>query len=146
MAARAASAVWFHRHRLGAGAALAFMFGLFVVAAPWLLALALLEQHRTGRRKHLLGLIALAGLGKAVLWLWREVWRHPFEPRGLWHACRECGYPISNRSRACFCSPLCRRLARLRTSADAGDERAQSRLDWLTREGKHNPDWGKVPF
>jgi hypothetical protein len=143
---RAASAVWFHRHRLYAGAALALTVGLFVLAAPWLLTLAVLEHHRTGRKKRLLGLIVLTGLGKAVLWLWREVWRHPFEPHGPWHACKECGYPISNRSRAGFCSPLCRRLARLRTRVNAGDELAQRRLDRLTRDDNHNPDWGEVPF
>ena len=143
---RLARAVWFHRHQFAVAAALLVAAGLLVSAAPWLLALALLEHHQSGRRKRLFGRIVLAALGRAVLWLWREVWRHPLEPRGPWHPCRQCGFPITNRSRARYCSPLCRRLARLQMRADAGDERATARLAWLTQEDKHDPAWGEVPF
>jgi hypothetical protein len=146
LAAEGARAVWFHRRQLAACAAIVLVAALFVFAAPWLLTLALAERHQTRRRKNLIGLIVLAASARAVLWLWREARRHPLEPPGPWHPCRQCGCAISNRSRARFCSPLCRRLARLQTRADAGDERAASRLGWLTRKNKHDPVWGEVPF
>jgi hypothetical protein len=145
--AGAAYPVWFHRRQIAASAAFVVAAAVLAAAMPLLLALALLEHHRTGRRRRrLLGLIVLAIIGHAVLWVWREVWRHPLEPRGPWHPCRQCGFPITNTSRAQFCSSGCRRYARLEIRASAGDERAQIRLAWLTREDKHDPVWGEVPF
>jgi hypothetical protein len=139
-------AVWLHRRRLAAAVAFAVTAATLAVASPVLLTLALLERHQTRRHKNLLGLIVLIALGHAVLWLWRETGRHPLEPRGPWHPCRQCGFPISDRSRARFCSPLCRRLGRLQTRAGSGDERATTRLAWLAREDKRDPAWGEVPF
>jgi hypothetical protein len=143
---RAAQAAWFHRRRLAAAAGLLLVAAMFVFAAPWLLGLALVEHHRTGRKRRLLGLVALAALGRAVFWLWREIWRHPLEPRGPWHPCQQCGFSIPNCSRARFCTPLCRRLARLQGRVDAGDERAAWRLAALTRDDRGDAAFGEVPF
>jgi hypothetical protein len=146
--AAATRAVWFHRRRIAAAVACAVTAVALAAAAPLLLTIALVERHQTRRRRRLLGLIVLAAVGHAVVWLWREAWRHPLEPRGGWHACENphCRAPISNRSRARFCSPLCRRLVRLQGKADAGDQRAASRLVWLGREAKHDLALGEVPF
>jgi hypothetical protein len=145
-AAQAASAVWFHRRRIAAAIVCAVFAAALAAAAPVLVGLALVERHQTRRRRNLLGLVVIAWASHVVAWLWHEVWRHPLEPRGRWHPCRHCGLPISNRSRARYCSPGCRRLALLERRAIEGDQRAQSRLAWLTREDKHDPAWGEVPF
>jgi hypothetical protein len=122
--------IWFQRHRIAAAAALAFTTAALVLGFPWLLALALLEHHRSGRRKRLFGLIILIALAHAVLWLWREIRRYPLEPRGPWHACAQCGFPISNRSRARYCSAVCRRIGLLERRARS-DDRAAARLERL---------------
>jgi hypothetical protein len=146
MVTQAARAAWFHRRRIAACLICAAIATLLVATAPLLLGLALAERHRTRRRRNLLGLIVIATLLFAIAWLWREARRHPLEPRGPWHPCRQCGTPITNRSRARYCSSLCRRLARLEAQAKAGDHRAASRLSWLARQDRHDPTWGAVPF
>jgi hypothetical protein len=137
---------WFHHHRLAATAALTVAAGVFVAATPWLLTFALLERHRTGRTKKLLGLILFAALGSAIVWLWREARRHPLEPRGPWHPCRQCGFPISNRSRARYCSPPCRHRARLSLRAQT-DDRAAAQLARLDQPAAaYDPATAEIPF
>jgi len=146
LVAGAARAAWFHRRRIAAAVACVAVVAVLVAAVPLLLAFALAERHQTRRRRNLLGLIILSATALAVAWLRREGRRHPLEPRGPWHPCRHCGTPISDRSRARYCSSLCRRLARLEARANTGDQRAASRLAWLAREDRHDPAWGEVPF
>jgi hypothetical protein len=50
-----------------------------------------------------------------------------------WHACGQCGVPIEPPSRAEYCSPTCRRYARLRR------EELERRSELLT-------SFGEVPF
>jgi hypothetical protein len=99
IAAQAARAVWFHRRQVVAASALLVTAGLFVFAAPWLLMLALLERHRTGRRKRLFGLIVLAVVGQAIEWLAREARRQPPKSPTA-HACPRCSAPTPLPSRA----------------------------------------------
>jgi hypothetical protein len=146
LTAQAAHAVWFHRRRIAATIACAVIVAVLAATLPLLLAAALLERHQTRRRRNLLGLIVIAALAFAVAWLWREARRHPLEPRGPWHPCRQCGAPISDRSRARFCCSFCRRLARLQARADNGDSRAASRLSWLSRDDLCDPALEEVPF
>jgi hypothetical protein len=146
LAAQAARAVWFHRRRIAAMVACVAIVAVLVATLPLLLAVALAKRHQTRRRRNLLGLIIFSALALAVVWLWREARRHPSEPRGPWHPCHQCGAPIGGRSRARFCSSLCRRLARLEARAGWGDQRAVSRLAWLAREDLHDPDCAEVPF
>jgi hypothetical protein len=120
--------------------------GMLVFATPWLLTLALIERHQTRRRKRLLGLIILAAVAHAARWLWQESRRHPLEPRGPWHPCRQCGMPIPNRSRAHYCSPLCRRLGRLALLARS-DDRAAARLERLRQPAStYDPATAEIPF
>jgi hypothetical protein len=119
---------------------------VLAVATPWLLTLALVERHQSQLRRQLLGLIILAALGQAVVWLWHELGRHPFEPRGPWHPCQQCGFPITDKSRARYCSPSCRRLARLASNATF-DERAALRLARLQRPAStYDPATAEIPF
>jgi hypothetical protein len=138
--------VWFHRRQIAAGLALALTVGVLVVATPWLLTLALVERHQTRRKTRLLGLIVLAALAQAVGWLWHELWRHPLEPCGPWHPCQHCGFPITDKSRARYCSPGCRRLARLTVRARS-DDRAASRLARLQQSApSYDPATSEIPF
>jgi hypothetical protein len=110
---------------------------------PFLLALAILERRKRRRRLSLLTTLALIG---AVAWLWRELRRHPFEPRGPWHRCEQCGIPISNKSRARFCSTGCRTRARLTWMAKT-DDRAAARLARLDRPTPaYDPATAEIPF
>jgi hypothetical protein len=142
----AARRLWFHRHRLAAAAALAFAAAVLLFVTPWLLAVALLEHHRSGRRKRLFGLILLTALAAAIAWLWRELRRHPLEPRGPWHPCRLCGFPIADRSRARYCSGRCRSRARLLQRAEF-DHRAAARLARLEQPASsYDPATTDIPF
>jgi hypothetical protein len=117
--------------------------GVLAFALPGLVFLA--AKHDGPRRKN--SALKLLHLGcNGVGWLWVELWRSRYAPHGPWHACQQCGLPITNRSRARFCSTLCRRLARLHTRLETGDDRAIARLNWLARQDKHDPTWGEVPF
>jgi len=114
-----------------------------VATAPILLVVA--ARHGGPRRRNT-ALNLLHFSWSRIAWLWQELRRTQHEPRGPWHPCQQCGYPISNRSRARYCSTGCRTLARLHAHAAQGDERARTRLAWLTREDTHDPAWGEVPF
>jgi hypothetical protein len=125
------------------GALLATLVWGLIMLAPFLLALAVAERRSRGRRLSLLTTPALLG---AAAWLWRELRRHPFEPRGPWHPCEQCGIPISDESRARYCSTGCRRLGRLRQAA-ARDDRAAARLARLEQPmPAYDPATAEIPF
>jgi len=114
-----------------------------IMLAPFLLALAIAERRHRGRRLSLLTTLALIG---AVAWLWRELRRHPFQPRAPWHACEQCGIPIANKSRARYCSTGCRHRGRLTWMAKT-DERAAARLTRLERPTPvYDPAIAEIPF
>lgn len=70
-------------------------------------------------------LIVLSGLAIAHLF-WRK-------RDSTWHACGQCGVPIEPPSRAEYCSPTCRRYARLRREE-------------LERRNELSASFGEVPF
>jgi hypothetical protein len=139
----AVSVLWRHRVRMAIGLlVIALIWGL-VILTPLLLGLAILERGKSCRRLSLLATLALIG---ALAWLWREFRRHPFEPRGRWHACEQCGVPISNKSRARFCSTGCRQRGRLTWMAKT-DDRAAARLARLDRPAPtYDPASAEIPF
>ncbi len=135
-----------HRYQLAAAAGLAVTTIVLVGAAPLLLAVSVVEWKRGHRR--LLGLAVLALLARAVVWLWQEL---RGLPHGRWHPCVQCGWPIEAPSRAWYCSPNCRRLARLARDAGSPDpwiaERAESRLSALARrQPASDPALAEIPF
>ena len=106
-------------------------------------------EWKHSRRKHprLLG-VALAGLlARSLVWLWRDLQNLP---QGDWHPCAQCGAPIEVPSQAWYCSPACRRYARVERDARAFDpwvaERAQARLHALTRTTAIDPELAEIPF
>ncbi len=134
-----------HRRELVTTAALSMMALLLLVAGPWLLALAALEWKTSRRRKkRLLGLLMAGLLARALLWLWREL---RGLPHGRWHACAQCGGPIEEPSRAWYCSPVCRRYARLARDAAAFDPRVAERARRRLRDqADTDPRLAEIPF
>jgi hypothetical protein len=87
------------------------------------LAIALASGNR-GRRSHPELIVATALAIVYALWRKRDAG---------WHACGQCGVPIEPPSRAEYCSPSCRRYARLQR--EAFDRRAETLASY-----------GEVPF
>jgi hypothetical protein len=136
-----------HRRELTLATALILAAALFVLVAPGLLAVAALEWKHGRKRSRLLGL-ALAGLlARAVVWLWQEL---RGVPHGRWHPCLRCRAPIEEPSRAWYCSPACRRYARLERDALSPDpwvaERASVKLNNLARLSALDPELTEIPF
>ena len=138
-----------HRREMWVGGALVVVVGVLVFAGPLLLGVAAIEWKRSRRRRaRLLGL-ALAGvLVRAVVWLWQELWD---VPHGRWHPCVQCGKPIEEPSRASYCSPICRRYAKLERDARAFDpwiaRRALERLERLSKPAPvRDPALDEIPF
>jgi hypothetical protein len=79
--------------------------------------------------------------------LWRDL---RGVPHGRWHPCAQCRAPIEEPSRAWYCSPGCRRFARLERDAEAFDpeiaERARERLRRLQRQADTDPALVEIPF
>jgi hypothetical protein len=142
-----ASAIWRwtlqHRRELLVSTALAFTIAALVFAGPWLLLLAAIEGNQKRRRKRLLILALLGLLAKTAVWLWRDLCG---VPHGNWHPCAQCGAPIEAPSRARYCSPVCRRYARLERYPAAGDVRAKAKLEQLARVDAYDPELAEVPF
>jgi hypothetical protein len=134
-----------HRRELAVGTILAIATGLLVLVGPGLLLVAALEWKRGSRR--LLGLVLVMALWRTLVWLWREL---RCVPHGDWHPCVRCGAPIEAGSRAWYCSPLCRRYARLERDAGAWDpwvaERAEAWLRALARSAELDPNLSEIPF
>jgi hypothetical protein len=136
-----------HRYQLAAGSALALVAAVLVTAGPPLLAVAAIEWKYTRRRNRVLSLALLGLLFGAVVWLWQELRN---VPHGPWHPCAQCGAPIEVPSRAWYCSPACRRYARLERDARSPDpwlaERAETRLRVLARSASADPSLSEIPF
>jgi len=133
-----------HRYQLALATALVLTAAVFVVSAPVLLAIATYEWKCSHRR--LLGLALLGSLARSSVWLWREL---QGLPHGDWHPCAQCGARIQEPSRAMYCSPLCRRYARLERDVRSLDpwasERAAVRLRVLSRPAG-DPASSEIPF
>jgi hypothetical protein len=134
--------IW-HRRQLAAGTALIAVSTLLVFMGPLLLAVAALEWKRARRRNRLLGLALTVLLARTVIWLWHELRNLP---HGAWHPCAQCGTPIEGPSKAWYCSPGCRRYARLEHASRGGDEQAAARLERLRRSDRYDPALAEVPF
>ena len=140
---------WFswHRYQFAAGAALAVVAAPLVLLGPALLVLAAIEWKYSRKRSRLLTL-ALAGcFARAVVWLWQELRGFPHEQ---WHPCAQCGAPIEAPSHARYCSPACRRCARLERDAQSPDpwlaERAETRLRLVWSASVADPESSEIPF
>jgi len=135
-----------HRPQIATAAGLA---GLVVslLAIPVLLIGAVFEWKYRRRRSRLISLAVAGLLVRAVAWLWQEL---RGLPHGRWHPCAQCGVPIEAPSRAWYCSPACRRYARLerdaRSPAPWLAERSAARLHALSRIVAADPTSADIPF
>jgi hypothetical protein len=133
-----------HRYQLAAAAGLFFATAALIAVAPLLLAVSALEWKRGHRR--VLGLALLSLLTTAIVWLWRGLHGLPREP---WHSCVQCGAPIEEPSRAEYCSPACRHVARLERERSSPDPWiaacAETRLRILAR-ATTDPAPDGIPF
>jgi hypothetical protein len=138
-----------HRRQLATGTALIIGAALLVTAGPLLVTVAAVEWKHGRRRRRRLGLALTIVLARSVVWLWRDL---SGIPHGDWHPCARCRSPIEAPSRAWYCSPACRRYARLERDVRAFDpwiaERASGRLRAieLRPQADMRPEWGEVPF
>jgi len=133
-----------HRYQLATATGLVLVVGLLLCSAPLLLAIGAIEWK--ARHRRLLGLAILSLLLRSVVWLWQELRNVPHR---RWHPCAQCGAPIEAPSRAWYCSPLCRRYARLERDARSPDpwcaERAAVRLQLLAQPAA-DPSRSEIPF
>jgi hypothetical protein len=136
-----------HRLQIAAGSPLALVVALLVTAGPALLAVAAVEWKYTHRQNRVLSLALLGLLARWLIWLWQEM---RGLPHGWWHPCAQCGAPIQAPSRAWYCSPACRRYARLERDARSPNpwlaERAETRLRLVTRANAADPASSEIPF
>lgn len=136
-----------HRYRLAAAAALIGVGAALLFTGPVLVAVAAVEWKYSRRPNRLLSLAVAALLLRAVVWLWEELWG---TPHGRWHPCAQCGVPIEAPSTACYCSPWCRRYARLERDARSPDpwraERAETRLRLVWSANAADPESSEIPF
>ena len=143
--------LWIHRRQLALAAAVVVAAAGLVLAGPWLLLAAALEWKTANphKRRRLLAVGVAVRWWRLLVWLWREL---AGAPQGPWHPCAQCGRPILDRSRACYCGHACRRYARLERDAASANpqvaEGAAQRLRALRlrslAEGR--PEWAEVPF
>jgi hypothetical protein len=136
-----------HRLQIATAAGLAGVVVVLLAASPALLIGAVVEWKYGRRRTRLLS-VAVAGLlSRPVVWLWQEL---RGLPHGQWHPCAQCGVPIEAPSRAWYCSPACRRYARLERDARSPDpwvaERSAARLRALSRISAADPASSDIPF
>ena len=99
-----------HRYEIALTTALVITLAVLVVVGPVLLALAAVEWKQTRRRGRVLSLALVLLILQVVQWLWAEL---RGSPHGGWHPCGQCGVPIAAPSQTEYCSPACRRYARL---------------------------------
>jgi hypothetical protein len=123
------------------------LVAVLLVASPALVVGGAVEWKYSRRRTRLLSLALLGLLVRAVIWLWQEL---RGLPHGQWHPCTQCGAPIEAPSRAWYCSPACRRYARLERDARSPDpwlaERSAARLRTLSRISAADPASSEIPF
>jgi hypothetical protein len=133
-----------HRYQLTLATALVFIAVVLLFVGPMLLAVGAFEWKSSHRR--LLGLTVLGLLARSIVLLWQKL--HGI-PHGRWHPCAQCGAPIEAPSKAWYCSPFCRRYARLERDARSLDpwaaERAAVRLRVLARPAV-DPGSSEIPF
>ena len=136
-----------HRLQIAAGTTLALVAALLILVGPALLGLAAIEWKYSRRHTRLLSLALVGLLARAAVWLWQEL---RGLPHGRWHPCAQCGHPIQAPSRAWYCSPACRRYARLERDARSPNpwvaERAATRLRVLARSADADPALSEIPF
>lgn len=136
-----------HRFELATGAALALVIALLVLVGPALLVFTAVEWRHSRRHSRLLSLTLLGLLARAAVWLWQELRNLPHSE---WHPCAQCGAPIEAPSRAWYCSPACRRYARLERDARSPDpwlaERSTARLRTLSLVAAADPESSEIPF
>jgi hypothetical protein len=134
-----------HRYQLAIATALVLVMVVLLSAAPVLLVIGAFEWKAGHRR--FLGLAIFGLLGRSSVWLWQELFG---TPHAQWHPCAQCGAPIEAPSRAWYCSPHCRRYARLEQDARSPDpwlaERAAVRLGLLARASAADPELSEIPF
>jgi hypothetical protein len=125
---------------------------LLLITGPFLGLLAVIEwklQPPTRRKPRLIGLLLIRLLLSALAWLWCEL--HGV-PHRRWHPCVQCGKPIEAPSRAEYCSPACRRYARLERDALDNDPRLADRAARRLRNLRYrelvdnDPNLDQVPF
>jgi hypothetical protein len=136
-----------HRLQIAAATGLVVVAALLLFTGPALLLIAAVEWKYSGTRSRVLSLALLGLLARAVVWLWQEL---RGLPHGQWHPCAQCGVPIEAPSRARYCSPACRRYARLERDARSPDPwlagRAQTRLRLVTSASTADPESSEIPF
>ena len=136
-----------HRLQLAAATGLVGVAALLLFSGPALLIVAAVEWKYSRRRSRVLSLALLGLLARALVWLWRELRNVPHDP---WHPCAQCGAPIEAPSRAWYCSPGCRRQARLEREARSPDpwvaERAEARLRLVWSANAVDPESSAIPF
>jgi hypothetical protein len=133
-----------HRYQLAVATGLVLVAIVLLFVAPMLLALGALEWK--ARHRRLLGLAILGLLGRSSVWLWQELWGMP---HGQWHPCVQCGSPIEAPSKAWYCSPLCRRYARVERDVRSPDPWASERAAVRLRVLEHpavDPASSEIPF
>lgn len=136
-----------HRTELAAATALALVAALIVFTGPLLLVLAAIEWKYSRRQNRVLSLALLGLQLRGVAWLWHEL---RGLPHGEWHPCAQCGCPIEEPSKAWYCSPACRRYARLEAEVRSPDpwvaERAETRLRLVWNSSVADPETSEIPF
>ena len=136
-----------HRLQLAAATGLVGVAALLLFTGPALLVRAAVEWKYSRRRSRVLSLALLGLLARAVVWLWLEL---RGLPHGQWQPCAQCGAPIEAPSRARFCSPFCRRYARLEGDAHSSNpgiaERAETRLRLVWSANAVDPESSEIPF
>lgn len=139
--------LWSRRLQIAAATCLIGIVAVFLVASPALLAGATLEWKYTRRRTRLLSVAFVGLLVRAAVWVWQEL---RGLPHGQWHPCVQCGASIEAPSRASYCSPACRRYARLERDARSPDPRlaecSAARLRTLSLIAVSDPASSEIPF
>jgi hypothetical protein len=139
--------ICWHRLHIAAATGLVGVAALLLFTGPALLVIAAAEWKYSRRQSRGRSLALLGLLARAVVWLWQDV---RGVPHGRWHPCAQCRAPIEAPSRAWYCSPSCRRYARLARDVRSPDprlaERAETRLRVLSRIAAADPELSEIPF
>ena len=136
-----------HRLQLAAATGIVGVAAVLLFSGPALLVIAAVEWKYSRRQSRVLSLALLGLLARALVWLWQELRN---VPHGPWHPCAQCDAPIEAPSRAWFCSPGCRRHARLERDAHSPNpwiaELAETRLRLVWSANAADPETSEIPF